>query len=205
MGSLGTTKAAPQGGVYRNITQGGLQDTAGFTERADGVLVYIPGWGDEGIVLGLAGGTNQTFTEMDTIDIYDVANSTWYKQATSGEGPPIRVNPCVGVVAAPDGTSFQVHLYGGQNLIPFGSQIQYDDMWILTIPSFTWMQVPMDGQMVVIGGYVGKDISCDSPGIFVFNVSSLERQNNFVSLSSSSSDSSDKPGSSGSGSFSEDD
>jgi len=199
-----------------------LQDTAGFTERADGVLVYIPGWGDEGIVLGLAGGTNQTFTEMDTIDIYDVANSTWYKQATSGESPPIRVNPCVGVVAAPDGTSFQVHLYGGQNLIPFGSQIQYDDMWILTIPSFTWMQVPMDGQsqpaaraghqcvmwdgqMVVIGGYVGKDISCDSPGIFVFNVSSLEWQNNFVSLSSSSSDSSDKPGSSGSGSFSEDD
>ncbi|KAK0104661.1 hypothetical protein ONS95_004936 [Cadophora gregata] len=219
--SLGTTKAAPQGGAYRNITEGGLQDSAGFTERADGVLVYIPGWGDEGIVLGLAGGTNATFTEMDTIDIYDVANSTWYKQATSGESPPIRVNPCVGVVAAPDGTSFQVHLYGGQNLIPFGSQIQYSDMWILTIPSFTWIQVPMDGQsqpaaraghqctmwdsqMVVIGGYVGKDISCDSPGIFVFNTSSLEWQNNFISLSPSSSDSSDTPGTSGSGSFSED-
>ncbi|KAI9051121.1 hypothetical protein LZ554_005224 [Drepanopeziza brunnea f. sp. 'monogermtubi'] len=205
--SLGTTNAAPSGGVYRNITGGGLQDEAGFTERADGALVYIPGWGSEGIILGLAGGTNESFTEMDTIDIYDVANSTWYKQATSGTSPPIRVNPCVGVVAAPDGTSFQIHLYGGQNLIPFGSQIQYSDMWILTIPSFTWIQVDMDGQsvpharaghqcimwdgqMVVIGGYVGKDISCDSPGIYIFNASSLQWQNSFVSLSSSSSGSS---------------
>lgn len=64
--SLGTTNAAPQGGVYRNITEGGLQDSAGFTERADGALVYIPGWGDEGIVLGLAGGTNETFVSSDT-------------------------------------------------------------------------------------------------------------------------------------------
>ncbi len=59
--SLGTTNAAGSGGVYRNITEGGLQDEAGFTERADGVLVYVPGWGDEGIILGLAGGTNETF------------------------------------------------------------------------------------------------------------------------------------------------
>ncbi|CZS90713.1 hypothetical protein WAI453_004002 [Rhynchosporium graminicola] len=218
--SLGSTNAAPQGGTYRNITEGGLQDSAGFTERADGALVYIPGWGNEGIVLGLAGGTNESFTDMNTIDIYDVANSTWYKQATSGESPPIRVNPCVGVVAAPDGTSFQVHLYGGQNLIPFGSQIQYRDMWILTVPSFTWIQVPIDssqsppparaghqctiwdGQMVVIGGYVGRDISCDSPGIYVFNASSLQWQNSFVSLGPSSG-SSDTPGPSGSGQFSE--
>lgn len=59
--SLGNANAAPAGGVYRNITQGGLQDEAGFTERADGVLVYVPGWGDDGIILGLAGGTNTTF------------------------------------------------------------------------------------------------------------------------------------------------
>jgi hypothetical protein len=63
--SLGTTTGAPQGGVYRNITEGGIQDDAGFTERADGVLVYIPGWGESGIVLGLAGGTNETFVSDD--------------------------------------------------------------------------------------------------------------------------------------------
>ncbi|KAF8858074.1 hypothetical protein BDZ45DRAFT_406149 [Acephala macrosclerotiorum] len=203
--SLGTTNAAPKGGVYRNITQGGIQDSAGFTERADGVLVYVPGWGEEGILLGLAGGTNETFTEMNIIDIYDIANSTWYKQATSGTSPPIRVDPCATVAMAPDGTSFNVYLYGGQNLIPYGSQIQYSDMWILTIPSFTWIQVNMDGQsqpparaghsctmwdgqMVVIGGYVGTNISCDSPGIYVFNASSLQWITSFTALSLPSSD-----------------
>lgn len=53
------TKGAPDGGVYRNITQGGVQESAGFPERADGVLVYVPGWGNKGILLGLAGGQEQ--------------------------------------------------------------------------------------------------------------------------------------------------
>lgn len=140
---------------------------------------------------------------MNVIDVYDIASSTWYKQATSGPSPPIRVDPCAVVAAARDGTSFNIYLYGGQNLIPFGSQIQYSDMWILTIPSFTWIQVDMtgqsqpparaghscvmwDGQLVVIGGYVGKDISCDSPGIYVFNASSLQWTNSFTSLSTPS-------------------
>lgn len=64
--SLGSTKGAPREGIYRNITEGGLQDSAGFTERADGTLVYIPGWGSEGIILGLAGGTNETFVSSHT-------------------------------------------------------------------------------------------------------------------------------------------
>ena len=64
--SLGLTNAAPEGGVYRNITDGGIQAEAGFTERADGVLVYIPGWGEEGILLGLAGGTDSTFVSIPT-------------------------------------------------------------------------------------------------------------------------------------------
>jgi hypothetical protein len=62
--SLGTTKAAGADGVYRNITEGGLQDTASFTERADGVLVYVNGWGEQGILLGLAGGTNTTLVSL---------------------------------------------------------------------------------------------------------------------------------------------
>lgn len=109
------TAGAGSNGAYRNITEGGLQAQAGFTERADGVIVYVPGWGESGILLGLAGGTNESFvsdipllpfdklqktwllndsprkklqslwyqklillqTEMNVIDIYDIANSTW--------------------------------------------------------------------------------------------------------------------------------
>lgn len=197
--AVSNSGTAGSSGTYRNITEGGVQDTSGFPERADGVLVYVPGYSKQGIIIGLAGGTNATFTQMNVIDVYDIAASEWYKQATSGPTPEIRVNPCAIAVSAADGTSTQVHMYGGQNLVPYGEQIQYDDMWILTIPSFTWIKVdtsdqatpgPRAGhtcnvwnaQMVVVGGYVGQDLSCDSPGVYVFNTSSLAWQNGYVAL-----------------------
>ena len=197
--ALNSGQAAGSAGVYRNITDGGTQDSAGFPERADGLLVFIPGYGKSGIILGLAGGTNATFTQMNVIDVYDVDSMTWYKQATAGPTPDIRVNPCAVAVSAADGTSTQVYMYGGQNLLPYGAQKQYDDMWILTIPSFTWIQVDTtnqsnppgraghmcnvwNAQMVVVGGYVGQDLSCDSPGIYVFNTSSLQWENSYEAL-----------------------
>lgn len=89
-------------------------------------------------------------------------------------------------------------MYGGQNLIPTGEQVQYDDMWILSVPSFTWVEVKAedanpparaghtcniwDGQMVVVGGYVGQELSCDTPGIYVFNMSSLTWSTQFTAL-----------------------
>lgn len=62
--SLSSGQTAGSDGVWRNVTEGGLQDTHGFTERADGVLIYIPGFGDEGLLLGLAGGTNETYVSQ---------------------------------------------------------------------------------------------------------------------------------------------
>lgn len=58
--ALKGTAVAGSGGVYRNITEGGAQN-AGFTARADGILTYVPGFGDEGILVALAGGTNISF------------------------------------------------------------------------------------------------------------------------------------------------
>ncbi|KAK5337279.1 hypothetical protein LTR98_006394 [Exophiala xenobiotica] len=203
--AVSNSGTAGSAGIYRNITEGGVQDSSGFPERADGVLVYVPGYSKQGIIIGLAGGTNATFTQMNVIDVYDIASSTWYKQATSGPTPEIRVNPCAIAVSAADGTSTQVHMYGGQNLVPYGEQIQYDDMWILTVPSFTWIKVDTsnqatpgaraghtcnvwNAQMVVVGGYVGQDVSCDSPGIYVFNTSSLTWQNDYYALDGDGSD-----------------
>jgi hypothetical protein len=51
-------------GVWRNITQGGIQDTNTFTIRADSALVHVPGFGDQGILLSLGGGTNQSFVRF---------------------------------------------------------------------------------------------------------------------------------------------
>ncbi|KAK3113319.1 hypothetical protein LTR53_009494 [Teratosphaeriaceae sp. CCFEE 6253] len=198
--ALSDGKTAGSDGNYRNITSAGLQAHAGFTMRADGVLMYVPGFGEQGILLALAGGTNVTFTQMDNIDIYDIASSNWYKQATSGPTPTIRVNPCAGMAAAPDGSSYNIYMFGGQNLTPYGNQSQFDDMWILTLPSFTWIEVdqskqsvPMgraghtcnvwDGQMIVVGGYVGDQLSCDSPGVYVYDMSNAEWVQQFTALS----------------------
>ena len=113
---------AGDGGAYRNITEGGLQTDDGFPERADGVLVFVPGWGEKGVLIGLAGGQADTFTDdLSTLDVYDIAKSEWYHQKTTGKAPSVRVNPCAVVASAPDASSFQIYLYGGQNLQPYVS------------------------------------------------------------------------------------
>ena len=139
---------------------------------------------------------------MNVIDIYDIASSSWYRQSTSGPYPTLRVNPCAVAASAADGSSTNIYMYGGQNLIPYMNQTQFGDMWILTVPSFTWVQVdttgqsvPMarvghtcniwDGQIVVVGGY-NTDLAggCDS-GFYVFDASNLKWQNKFNAISGS--------------------
>ena len=199
--SLGSGQKAGGDGVWRNITQGGIQDTARFTSRADSALVFVPGFGAQGILLSLGGGTNESYSQMNVIDVYDIATSSWYKQSTSGKYPILRVNPCAVAASAADGSSTNIYMYGGQNLIPPENQTQYGDMWILTVPSFTWISVDTDkqstpparvghtcnlynGQMIVVGGYTGKDLGCDS-GFYVFNATALTWQNTYTSLQGS--------------------
>ena len=59
--SLGGGKTAGNDGAWRNITEGGIQDTARFPSRADSVLVYVPGYGVNGILINMGGGTNLSF------------------------------------------------------------------------------------------------------------------------------------------------
>ena len=94
-------------------------------------------------------------------------------------------------------------MYGGQNVSDSNPRPQYDDMWVLALPSFTWVQVGemgggdpegrsghtchvVGGQMVVVGGNLGEvsERECDSPGIYVFDMSRLEWTSSFDSESS---------------------
>ena len=65
--SLSGGKTAGSGGTWRNITQGGIQDTALFPNRADGVILYVPGYGVDGILVSMAGGTNESFVSLSAI------------------------------------------------------------------------------------------------------------------------------------------
>ena len=137
---------------------------------------------------------------MNVINVFDIATSTWYKQSTAGRYPTLRVNPCAVAASAPDGSSTNIYMYGGQNLIPYKNQTQFGDMWILTIPSFTWIEVDTkgqsvpparvghschiwDGQIVVVGGY-NTDLAggCEN-GYYVFSATNLTWQNKFNALS----------------------
>lgn len=148
---------------------------------------------------------------MNSINVYDIATSSWYTQSTSGETPEMRVNPCAATAAAADGSSTNIYMFGGQNLIPYGNQTQYDDMWILTLPAFAWIKVDQadqsvplgrsgatcniwDAQMVMVGGYTGADtLTCESPGIYVYDMSNLQWVNQFTALSGSNSSDSTAP------------
>ena len=127
---------------------------------------------------------------MNIIDVYDLGTKKWSKQATDGPSPKYRVNPCAVVASAPDGSSHNVYFFGGQNLVPYMEQLQYDDMYILTVPAFKWIKIDMEGQnvpppraghtcdivgsqLVVIGGF-SNELSCDAPGIYIFDTSKLE-------------------------------
>lgn len=108
-------------------------------------------------------------------------------------------------------------MFGGQSLQPADNQTEYQDMWILTLPSFTWIEVDQtgqsvpygrsghtcnvwDGQMVVVGGYVGDALTSDSPGIYVYDMSNVQWVQQFTALSAGTDSGSDSSSSSGSSS-----
>jgi hypothetical protein len=49
---------------------------------------------------------------MNTVNVYDIATSSWYLQTTAGPTPKIRVNPCAVVAAAADGSSYNIYMFG---------------------------------------------------------------------------------------------
>lgn len=176
--------------------------------RANPELVWVP-VGERGILVVLGGvtypewaGNRKSPDEeaskeespefMQTIDIYDVAGKKWYKQETE-DGPGARTRGCAVVAPASDQSSFNIYYYGGFDGIspkdPFS-----DEVWVLSIPSFTWTLInegtslharaghkcfmPYPDQMMIIGGYTpqpGRSIAClDKGPVVMFNLTSGE-------------------------------
>jgi hypothetical protein len=124
-------------GTFYNTTG---PDTAG---RAEGAMVFIPA-SDAGLLIYFGGimdpGRNGTAmaSPMTTIWIYDLASSRWYSQTAIGDVPDSRRRFCAGASWADDHSSWNIYLYGGLGIPPNG--IGFDDVYILTLPSFTWIK-----------------------------------------------------------------
>lgn len=131
---------------------------------------------------------------MSNIDIYDIASKSWYTQSTSG-GPGVALaQGCAVMQPAKDYSSFNIYWYGGYDGLHSSNASDWsDDVWILSLPSFTWKKaasgrtgmaraghrcvMPYPDQMLVIGGTpVGQagGYSCVTDIIQIFNVSSAE-------------------------------
>lgn len=127
---------------------------------------------------------------MQIIDIYDVASKVWYQQITEG-GPTTKTRGCAVVAPARDFSSFNIYYYGGYDGIHLSNDFS-DEVWVLSLPSFTWTSIskgtasharaghkcfmPYPDQMMVFGGATprkGTSLSClDQGPIVVFNLTS---------------------------------
>lgn len=134
---------------------------------------------------------------MRVIDIYDVASQKWYKQPT--ENPPSpRTRGCTVVAPTSDSSGFNIYYYGGFDGIHPQNDF-YDEVWVLSMPSFTWTLLnkgtaaharaghrcflPYPDQMMIFGGYTalaGATLNCLADGpIVLFNITSGEWMNGY--------------------------
>ncbi|KAF5529036.1 hypothetical protein FMEXI_14395 [Fusarium mexicanum] len=134
------------------------------TGRAEGTMVYLP-VGDGGMLVYFGGAQdlygNGTLTPqpLDEIFLYDVANAKWYTQKTSGNTPGNRRRFCGGATWAKDHSSYNIYIYGGGGFEP--DTIGFDDIYILTIPSFQWIRGPYPTYRNGTGSYPKSMMSCN--------------------------------------------
>jgi hypothetical protein len=151
---LGNVKNFQQGLVVLDTTSVtaknlSTNDIIGNQPRTRGSLSYVPSIGQKGVLVAL-GGTYKTadqhdseefanYVSMDSVDIFDIDSyyhntSTWYKQNVTGNIPPVRAEFCSIVVSASDNSSHNIYVYGGRG----PNDQYYDDVYALSLPSFTW-------------------------------------------------------------------
>ncbi|RWQ98209.1 hypothetical protein C8Q69DRAFT_458087 [Paecilomyces variotii] len=183
--------------------------------RANAELVWIP-VSESGALIAMGGVTDpevlnpsRSLTEeqmiaansssrtfMTSLPVYDIANKKWYLQNTTGDIPPQTASFCSVVAAAPDNSSYNIYIYGGYNGV-YAEDPPYDDVYVLSVPSFTWIKVysgqqkharsghkcikTYPDQMFVLGGIFEGDstICLDGGFIQVFNLNTLRFQDSY--------------------------
>ncbi|OCL01372.1 hypothetical protein AOQ84DRAFT_403499 [Glonium stellatum] len=153
--------------------------------RAEGSMLYLP-VGDGGFLVYF-GGVQQPYgnwTVVANIFLYDIANNLWYNETATGDVPESRRRFCAGATWADDRTSYNIYLFGGASIF---DGVGYGDVYILSLPSFTWIKWwprPEDNigatyphhslscnvinyQMIIMGGTFPNETShCDMPNVY---------------------------------------
>ncbi|RPA72281.1 hypothetical protein BJ508DRAFT_367355 [Ascobolus immersus RN42] len=174
----------------------------GYGTNGGGVLIVFGGiyWNARG-ELGVV--------DYDRVHIYDIEKKTWYQQPTRGltkeaAFPSPRNKACTVTVSAPDNSSHNIYMYGGISTrkgdkpVPnfdnpdFKNYEYFNEVWVLSIPSFTWELVSSKGlfrydqtcqllddrYLVSFGGrkqfYIGECTNFESPlNVQLFDLNEL--------------------------------
>lgn len=75
---------------------------------------------------------------LSHISVYDIQSKNWYGVTATGDLPEARSQFCAVVSASVDQSTFQVTIFGGWNGY-LGRN--YEDVFVLTVPSFRWIKV----------------------------------------------------------------
>jgi len=172
--------------------------------RAEAGMVWIP-TSTQGILVVIGGttaaedlGLTPNDTDITTslnflkeFPVYDIGSNIWTMQALDPSSPfpeKALVQFCTVVASAADGSHHDIFVYGGGHgdYSPATA-----DVWVLSVPSFTWIKVdggnravprvghscisPYPDQMIVIGGTRSGQLplALASQSVDVFNLNTL--------------------------------
>ncbi|KAI0453636.1 hypothetical protein F5B21DRAFT_276848 [Xylaria acuta] len=196
--------SASQSEKWTNVTL-----PSGTQSRANPSVVWVP-VGKQGILVVLGGVAYPYYSTADQeslniaesekvspvymadVDIYDVASGEWYQQPTTGAPPQLAMG-CAVIAPAQDLSSYNIYYYGGFDGLHEDQNFK-DEVWVLSLPSFTWTMLspgkpaharaghqcltPYPDQMVTVGGFrssKGGGFLCLDGGILqVFNLTEGE-------------------------------
>ena len=115
---------------------------------------WLPNFGPNGMLVIWGGETTTNLSmylpttlmrPMNNIALYDPVEKTWYAQQISGIAPSVRSRFCSVSASdpSPDSNSttgtHEIYMYGGLYTGLFTQAAkQYDEIWVLSLPAFTW-------------------------------------------------------------------
>ncbi|RPA84163.1 hypothetical protein BJ508DRAFT_412880 [Ascobolus immersus RN42] len=160
--------------VYDNKKKEWTVEEAPFMFFEGAEMVVLENAGDEGMLVVLGGATSSRAEDgisFKDILVYDIATKEWFNQSASFPEPKNGIAQptprprrefCAVAASAPDGSSHNVYVYGGRaaykvegrEFAPF-----MGENWVLSIPSFTWTQLPatpFNTQVDLACGKVGQ-------------------------------------------------
>ena len=107
---------------------------------------------------------------LSDIYIYSIKQSKWFTHSL-GSGavvPTSRHAFCTVVKSAPDGSSYQIYMFGGLEVDPSHSEIWIGpaatSVWVLTIPTFEWIQLSIRSKSAATDPQGRKHPSCAAIG-----------------------------------------